>query len=108
MSLALDRYRFLSFTEAADPTPTPGVLYELRQDEYWIVHPEHGLAFFHRKTSEYPQSNKSEHIEQAVLRTTAPDLGLEVRKIERAYIPVDIGHPNDFRYVLRPTPAKVN
>lgn len=107
MTLTLDRYRFLSFEEAAAPTQTRGVFYELRQDDYWIVHPEHGLAFFHRKGSLHPQSQRSEEIQRAVLRTTAPDLGFEVRKIERAYLPVDVGHPNDFRYVL-PTPRSTS
>ena len=101
--LTLDDFVFLAFDEAAVPTPSRGLFYELRQDYYWICHPEHGLAFYRRHRSRYPQCNTSEEIQQVVLKQTGVGerLGFEVRKIDRVYAPVRLrGNDLDFDYQI--------
>ena len=88
------QFEFIDFEEAARPTARR--LYTLHVGDWWVCHPEKGIAFSvmgpKLRRSYHPVCNPVEDIAKAVLATITKHEGydeLEVRKIERAFIPVD-------------------
>lgn len=93
-TVPIEDYKFLSVQEATAPVKGGFFLHYVNQ--WWLVHPEHGLAFYSpRSRRRYglgsPQCNTSEQISRMVGVKTAPWPDPEVRKLASVWVPVDIG-----------------
>jgi hypothetical protein len=86
------QFEFIDFEEAARPTHRR--LYTLHVGDWWACHPEKGIAFLKRtprghRPVFHPMCNPVEEISAKVIESHKDEHGLEIRKIERAFCPVD-------------------
>jgi hypothetical protein len=101
-ALPIEAYRFLPVQEAV--SPVKGGFFVHYVDAWWLVHPEHGLAFFNPRNARTgrrrmhglgsPQCNTDERISRKVGQDCAPWPDPEVRQLASVWVPVDI---SDYR-----------
>jgi hypothetical protein len=84
-------FHFLPVVEAT--SPFSGTYFRLIRDSWWIVHPERGLVFFKRphypNGMGAPQCNPNEMIARKMVETIPYEFPVDVRHIERVWVPID-------------------
>lgn len=86
-------YKFLPKEKAL--TPTKGGFYRLITDNYWLVHPDKGLAFYWMKGDKglgSPQCNKDEIFVRHIEHLSGEKV--EVEFLPAAWVPISL---DDFR-----------
>jgi len=101
--LSPDDYLFLPLAEAT--APTRGGFFQHYIDGWWVVHPEHGLAFYNPKNTRTgrrqlgrwgsPQCNVNEQISRKVGMDCAGSVfpEVEVKLLPSVWVPID---PSDY------------
>jgi hypothetical protein len=90
--LPIDKFTFLPEEEAINPTK--GQYFELMNDQWWVVHPDRGLAFYNPSRNQraglgYPQCNIDETIARALSDDGHLDWPHEVKFFSRVFVPVN-------------------